>query len=127
MLSVDRRQHLLLADELVVVLIGLGIEARIVIGIKGLRARRARINSFVQTAQASRAGCPVPGVVTMSRFGVTITQQAGAASVHGRKLRAEQEQPQAVGVLEVGIGRQRLDFSTADEIVASVVAELSVC
>src|SRR5580704_7557213 len=63
----------------------------------------------------------------MSRLGITITQQAGAASVLRRELRSEQEQPQAVGMLEVRIDRQRLDFGTADQVVAGVVAELSVC
>ncbi len=36
MLGINRRQHLLLAEELVVVLFGLGIEARLVIGIPRL-------------------------------------------------------------------------------------------
>src|SRR5271168_2875214 len=48
--------------KLVVVLFGLGIEARIVIGIPGLRASRARIDRLVQTAQAPRTGGPGPGV-----------------------------------------------------------------
>src|ERR1700688_2350208 len=126
MLGVNRREHLFLAEELVVVLFSLGIEARIVIGIPGLRAGRARIDRLVQTAKAARAGLPGPGIVAMGRIGVTITQQSGAASVLGRELGSEQEQPQAVGLLEIGIDRQRLDFGAAYEIVARVVGELSV-
>src|SRR5258708_4259491 len=127
MLGVNRREHLFLAKELVVVLFGLGIETRIVIGIPGLRARRARIDRLVQTAQAPRAGLPGPRIVAMRRIGITIAQEAGAASVLGSESRAEQEQPQAVGLLEVGIDRQRLDFGAAYEIVTGIVAELSVC
>src|ERR1700733_11970964 len=127
MLRINRREHLLLAQELVVVLFGLGIEARIVIGIPGLRAGRARVDRFVQTTKAPRAGFPGPRVVAMSRLTIPITQEAGAASVLRRELGSEQEQPQAVGTLEVGIDGQRLDFGTANEIVAGVVTELSVC
>src|SRR5579863_5829740 len=97
MLGINRRQHLLLADELVVVLFGLGIETRIMIGIPGLRSGRARVDRLVQTAQAARSGLPGPRIVAMSRVRVTITQQAGAAGVLGRELGPEQEQPQAVG------------------------------
>src|SRR5208283_1057344 len=125
-LGVNRREHLFLANELVVVLFGLGIETRIVIGIPGLRAGRARVDGLVQTAQAPRAGLPGPGVVAMRRIGVPIAQEAGAASVLRRKLGSEQEQPQAVGFLEIGIDRQRLDFGPADEVITGVVAELSV-
>src|SRR5208283_4586805 len=127
MLGVNRREHLLLAQELVVVLFSLGIEARIVIGIPGLRAGGGRVDRLVQTTQAPRAGLPSPRVVAMRRFGITITQQAGAASVLWRELGSEQEQPQAVGGLEVRIDRQRLHFGTADEVVTGVVAQLSVC
>src|ERR1700722_14342840 len=126
MLGVNRREHLFLAKEFVVVLFGLGIETRIVIGIPGLRPGRARIEPFVQTAQAPRAGVPSPGVVTVIRIGIAITQEAGAASVLRRELRAEQEQPQAVGLLEIGIDRQRLDFGASNEVVTRVMAELSV-
>src|SRR5260221_11853083 len=104
MLGVNRREHLFLANEFVVVLFGLGIEARIVIGIPGLRAGRARIDRLIQTAQAPRACLPGPGVITVSRIGITIAQQAGAASVLRSKLGPEQEQPQPIGFLEVWIG-----------------------
>src|SRR5580692_5924144 len=127
MLRINRREHLLLAQELVVVLFSLGIEARIVIGIPSLRAGRARVDRFVQTTKAPRAGFPGPRIVAMRRLGITIAEQTGAASVLGRELGSEQEQPQAVGMLEVRIDRQRLDIGTANEIVAGVVAELSVC
>src|ERR1700676_2810845 len=101
MLGVNRREHLFLAKEFVVVLFGLGIKTRIVIGIPSLRAGCARIDRLVQTAQAPRAGLPGPGVVAMRRIGVAIAEQAGAASVLRREFRTEQEQPQAVGFLEI--------------------------
>src|SRR5580692_7948621 len=126
MLGINRREHLLLAEELVVVLLGLRIKARIVIGIPGLRASRARIDRLIQTAQAPRAGLPGPGVITMSRIGITIAQQAGAASVLRSKLGTEQEQPQAIGLFEIGIGRQRLYFGSTDEIVTGIVPKLSI-
>src|ERR1700735_2498057 len=127
MLGINRRKHLLLAQELVVVLFGLGIETRIVIGIPGLRAGCAGIDRFVQTAKAPRTRFPGPRVVAMSRLGIPISQKAGAASVLGRELGAQQEQPQTVGMLEVRIDGQRLHFGTANEVVTGVVAELSVC
>src|SRR5208337_3777143 len=124
MLGVNRREHLLLANELIVVLFGLGIETRIVIGVPAPRAGRGRIDRLVQTAQAPRAGFPGPGVVAMIRFGVTIAQQAGATISLGRELRPEQEQPQAVGILEVRINRKRIDFGSPDEVITRVVSEL---
>src|SRR5215469_3640810 len=105
MFGVNCREHLLLANKLVVVLFGLGVEPRVVIGIPTLRAGRGRIDGLVQTSQTPRTGLPGPGIVAMIRIGVTIAQEAGSASVLRRKLRAEQEQPQAIGLLEIGIDR----------------------
>src|SRR5260370_32996399 len=96
MLRVNRREHLFLAKELVVVLFGLGIETRIVIGIPGLRAGRARIDRLVQTAKAPRAGLPGPGIVAMPRIAVTRAQGAGAASCLRSEFGTEQEPPHAV-------------------------------
>src|ERR1019366_9146971 len=126
MLGVNRREHLLLAEELIVVLFGLGIETRIVIGGKGLRGGRGRIHRLVQTAQAPRAGLPAPGVVAMRRFAVPITQQTAATFILGREFGTEQEQPQAVGILEVGIDRKRLDLGSADQVITGVVPCLIV-
>src|SRR5208282_255577 len=126
MLGVNRREHLLLAEELIVVLFGLGIETRIVIGAKALRGGRGRIHRLVQTAQAPRAGLPAPGVVAMSRIAVPITQQTAATFILGREFRTEQEQPQAVGMLEVGIDGERLHFGSADEVITGVVPFLQV-
>src|SRR5579862_5979305 len=120
MLGVNRREHLFLAKEFVVVLFGLGIETRIVIGIPGLRSGRARIDRFVQTAKAPRAGLPGPRIIAMRGIGVTIAEQAGAASVLGREFRTEQEQPQAVSFLEIGIDRQRLDFGATNEVITGI-------
>src|SRR5258708_38871060 len=55
-----------------------------------------------------------------------MTQQSGAAMILRSDVGTEPEPPETVGLLEIGIDRQRLDFSTADQIVAGVVAELSV-
>src|SRR5208282_2408719 len=126
MLGVNRREHLLLAEQLIVVLFGLGIEARIVIGGKALRASCGRIHRLVQTAQAPRAGLPAPSVVAMSRFGITIAQQTGATFILGREFGTEQEQPQAGGMLEVGIDGNRLDLGSANEIITGVVPRLIV-
>src|ERR1019366_4349463 len=126
MLGVNRRQHLLLAEELIVVLFGLGIETRIAIGVKALRGGRGRIHRLAQTAQAPRAGLPGPGVVAMSRFAVPITQQTAATFILGREFGTEQEQPQAVGNLEVGIDRKRLDLGSADQVITGVVPRLII-
>src|SRR5208282_1685346 len=126
MLGVHRRKHLLLAEELIVVLFGLGIEARIAIGVKALRGGRGRIHRLVQTAQAPRAGLPTPRVVAMIRIAVPITQQAAATFILRREFGTEQEQPQAVGNLVVGIDRKRLDLGSANEIITGVVPRLVV-
>src|SRR5208283_1150389 len=126
MLGVNRREHLLLAEELIVVLFGLGIETRIVIGAKALRGGRGRIHRLVQTAQAPRAGLPAPGVVAMSRNAVPITQQTAATFILGCEFGTEQEQPQAVGNLEVGIDGQRLDLGSAYQVTTGVVSRLIV-
>ncbi len=110
MLGVNRREHLFLTKEFVVVLFGLGIETRIVIGIPSLRAGRARIDPLVETAKAPRAGLPGPGIVAAIRISITIAQEAGTPGVLGREFGTEQEQPQAVGLLEVRIDRKRVDF-----------------
>src|SRR5260370_16645419 len=99
MVGVNGREHFLLAKEFVVVLFGLWIEPRIVIGIEGLRAGRARIKRLIQTAQASRAGLPGPGIVAMSRIGITIPQQAAPATILSRELRAKQKQPYPLRIL----------------------------
>src|SRR5271155_1019151 len=126
MLGVNCREHLLLAQELVVVLFGLRIETRIVIGIPTLRASGGRIDRLVQTSQTARARLPGPRIVAMIRIAVTIAQQASAASVLRCEFGSEQEQPQSVGSLEVRIGGHRIDFCPADEIIAGVMSELSV-
>src|ERR1035437_4466063 len=126
MLGVNRRQHLLLAEELIVVLFGLGIETRIAIGVKGLCTGRGRIHRLAQTAQAPGAGLPGPGVVAMSRTVVPITQQTGAAFILGREFGTEQEQPQAGGNLEVGIDGQRLHLGSAGEVITGVMPGLIV-
>src|SRR5260370_14390119 len=114
MLGVNRREHLFLAKEFVVVLFGLGIETRIVIGIPSLRAGRARIDRLVQTAKAPRAGLPGPGIVAMPRIGITIAQEAGAASVLRREFRAEQEQPQAVGLFLIRVDPARVHLRASN-------------
>src|ERR1039458_1938512 len=62
----------------------------------------------------------------MSRIGVPITQQTGATFILGREFGTEQEQPQAVGNLEVGIDGHWLDLGSADEVITGVVPRLIV-
>src|ERR1019366_1507934 len=62
----------------------------------------------------------------MSRIGGSITQQSGATSVLGREFGTVQEQPQAVGILEVGIDGNRLDLGSADQVITGVVSQLQV-
>src|SRR5271166_2649429 len=120
MLSVDNREHLFLAEELVVVLFGLGIEPRKVIGIPSRRAGRGRHVRLAQAAQTPRAGVPDPLVIAVLWIGVAITQEAEAATVLWRELGTKQEQPQAVGLLEVRIDGNGLDFGPAHQVVTGV-------
>src|SRR6202041_259238 len=107
---------------LVVVLFSLGIESRIVIRVEALCSGCRAVERLVQTSHAAAAGIPRPGVVTLLGRCVAISNQALSARFLRREQRIQAEQPQAAGLLEVGIDRQRLYFRAADQIVAGVVA-----
>src|SRR5260370_26662143 len=126
MLRMNHREHLFLAQELVVVLFGLRIEARIVIGIEALCSGRGAVERLVQASHAAAARIPRPGIVTLLRSSVAKTNQALAACFLRREQRIEAEQPEAAGLLEVGIDRQRLYFGAPNQIVTGVVADLDV-
>ena len=68
---------------------------------------------FVENNLGLRIIFGVPGIVLASIF-VTLPFVVREVQPVLVELGTEQEQPQSVGVLEVGIGRQRLDFSPAD-------------
>src|SRR5260370_7498687 len=108
MLRMNHREHLFLAQELVVVLFGLRIEARIVIGIEALRAGRGAVERLVQASNAAAARIPRPGIVTLLRSSVAKTNQALAACFLRREQRIEAEQPEAAGLLEVEIDQHPL-------------------
>src|SRR6202795_2936291 len=114
MLRMNHREHLFLAQEFVVVLFSLGIESRIVIGIEALRSGRGAVERLAQTSHAAAARIPRPGVVTLLGRCIAISNQALAARFLRREQWIQAEQPQAPGLLEVGIYRHRLHFGAAD-------------
>ena len=131
MLGVNRREHVFLADELVDVLLGLGIEARIVIriprvGRSSARSGRRAHDRFVDAADTARTGVEAPDIIATLRIGVTPADEAGATNFLRRENRIEAEQPVAAGRLEIRIGRQRLDLGAADQVVTGVVTNLEV-
>src|SRR5271156_1259752 len=103
MLRMNHRKHLFLAQELVVVLFGLGIESRIVIGIEALRSGRGAVERLVQASHAAAARIPRPGIVTLLGRCIAITNESLAARFLRRKQGIETKQPEAPGLLEVGI------------------------
>src|SRR5271155_6247750 len=131
MLGVNRREHIFLTEEFVRVLFGLGIEARVVVGIPGVsggtagRGRGAH-DRFVDAAQSARAGVETPDVVATFRISVPPSDETGSTNFLRRQNRVEAEQPVAAGLEEIGISRKRLDFGAADEVIAGVVADLEI-
>src|SRR5713101_1618160 len=75
MLGVCDSEHLALTEKLVIVLLGLGVEARVMIGVPGLRAGRRAQQPFVEAANPARAGIPAPVVVGAVRLLIAITNQ----------------------------------------------------
>src|SRR5580700_6674280 len=130
MYGVDCREHVSLAQELIQVLLGLGVETRIVIGIPRMSGGSAgggrTHDGLVDAADAARAGIEAPDIVAALRISVTPSDESGTSNFLRRENRIEAEQPVAAGSLEIGIGRERLDFGAADEVVTGVVSDLEI-
>src|SRR5271170_1779536 len=126
MLGVDRRQHVFLTQVFVAVLLGLGIEAGVVIGIVALRTGGAGKNRLAQAAHTTGAGVPIPAVVAAVRIGVAIADESGSSRLLRREHGIQSEQPQAPGLFEVRIHRQRFDFGSSDDVVTGVVTDFDV-
>src|SRR5208282_5408251 len=94
-------EHLLLAHELVVVLLSLGIKARIVIGIPRLRAGRVTHDAFIQTPHPARAATQIPSVVGAVRLTVTPSNESGPVDVLRGKQGIEGKQPEPMGDFEI--------------------------
>src|ERR1700723_1922405 len=123
MSRVDRGEQLLLTQKFVIVLLGLRIEARVMIRVEGLRAYGGAQDRLVQAADAAAAGIPVPAVVATLRIGITEADNSRSARILGREHRVKREQPEPVGLFEVWIDRQRLHLGAANQVVARVVAD----
>src|SRR5258706_10098775 len=80
-----RGEHVLLAEELVVVLFRLGYEARIVIGIPRKREGRHTLECVVEAANSARAGDPSPERIGLARVCETKTQSADSAMLLRRE------------------------------------------
>src|SRR5579862_7952789 len=126
MLGVCHPKHLALAKKLVIVFLGLGVEARIVIGIPGLRAGRRALQRLIEAANPAIAGIPAPVVVAAIGLFIAKSNESAATLGLGCQHRIEAEQPQAVGLLEVGIDRHRLDLDAADQVITGVMSDLIV-
>ena len=126
MLGVNAREHRFLAEQLVVVFLGLGDKPHKVIGVADNRAGRAAQEVLVDPAHAPRAGRPSPFVISPIRIGVAIADETGAARLLRREHRVQPGEPVASGPEKVRIDRQRLDLGAADQGVAGVVADLHV-
>src|ERR1700730_884537 len=85
MLGVHAREHLLLTQEPVVVLLGLGVEACIVVGIVALRAGRSGEYRLAQAPHAAGAGRPIPAVVAAVRIRIAIAYQSSTTRLLRRK------------------------------------------
>src|SRR5579864_150354 len=126
MRRVHRSEQLLLAEKFVIVLLGLRIEARVVIWVEGLRIGRGAQDRFVQAADSTAAGVPVPAVIASFRICVTVADESGSARTLWRKHRVKGEQPVPAALLEVGIYRQWFNFGASNQVVARVVADIDI-
>src|SRR5271163_1270039 len=126
MLRVGDAQHLALTQEPVVVLLSLGIEAGVMVGVPGLRAGGRALQRLVEAADAALTGIPVPIIVTA--IGLLITKANNSLAAFGlrRQHGIKAEEPQAVGLLEVRIDRRRLNLDAADQVITGVVAYLII-
>src|SRR5258708_31083903 len=76
MLGVCDREHPALAEKLVIVFLGLGVEARVMIRVPGLRAGRRALHRFVEAANPTAAGIPPPVVVAAISRRISTTNQS---------------------------------------------------
>src|ERR1700733_2997221 len=119
MLGVQRPEHVVLAEEFVVVLLGLRIESRIVIGVPRVRRGPARSgrgaqDRFIDAAKRARACTKTPGIVTTLRIGIAPADETRPANFLGSKEWIQREQPVASGRAEVGVSRNRLHLGAAN-------------
>src|SRR5271168_1301485 len=124
--SMHRGEQLFLAQKFVIVLLGLRVEARVMIGVEGLGTRRGAQNRLVQAADAAAAGVPVPAVVAALRISVTEADNSRSSRILGREHRVKREQPEPAGLFEVGIDRQRLHLGAANQVVTRIVTDFYV-
>src|SRR5579862_7159873 len=81
---VDCREHVLLAKEFVGVLFGLGVEARVMIGVprmsRGSAGGGRAHDSLVDAAQSARTRVETPDIVTVLRIGIAVSDEAGSTN-----------------------------------------------
>src|ERR1700736_3783583 len=94
------REHRLVPDEFVVVLLVLGIEAGVVVRIPcvcgGARSGRVAQAGFVETAKAARSRQECPHIVALSRIRIAPANEPGSLDFRGSQNRIEAEQPIAM-------------------------------
>src|SRR5215475_4903984 len=130
MRRMNASEHALLAEVLVVVLLGLGIEPRIVVWIPRERCRsrgnRRTQDGLIDPANAARLGGKTPGIVALLRVGITPADESDTAQFVRRQHRIEAEDPVTARILEVGIDRNRFDLGSSDQLVSGVVTDLEI-
>src|SRR5271156_2150011 len=123
---VHRGEQLLFAQKFIIVLLGLRVEARVMIRVEGLSAGRGAQDRLIQAAYAAAAGIPVPAVIATLRIRVAEADNSCSARILGREHRVKREQPEPVGLFEVWIDRQRLHLGAANQVVTRIVTDFYV-
>src|SRR5260370_17062084 len=108
MLGMRSREHLALAEKLVIVFLGLGVEARVVVGVPGLRTGRCALQCLVEPANSPRTGIPAPVVVAAVRLLIAKANESAAALSLSREHRIGAEQPQPFSLLQLPLDRHPL-------------------
>jgi hypothetical protein len=90
------------------------------------RSGRGAHDRLVDAADAARPGAKAPDVVAALGISVAPSDESGTSNFLRSENRVQAEQPVAAGGLEIGIGRERLDFGAADKVVTGIVTYLEI-
>src|SRR5580698_5545596 len=130
MRRVDTCEHVPFSEEFVVVLLGLRIEAGIMIRVpgkcRGTGSGGRTHDRFVEPANPPRSGIKRPDVIAAIFAIITPADKSGSANLLGREDRVKREQPQPFGKFEVGIDRNGIDFGSSYQVIAGVVSDLEI-
>src|SRR5579864_5130019 len=97
MTDVDGREHVLLAQQLEVVILVLAAEAFVMVRIVGLRSCRGIQNRIVEPTHAARTRGPGPGIVLAIWVRIAELDEPGSARILRLEDRIEEIQVVAPG------------------------------